>query len=52
VYESITYWTEPVELAGVDPHNGVYAGTYGESAIFEVEEKTFTRIFMEIKAGI
>ena len=43
---------EPVELAGADPHNGVYAGTYGESAIFEVEEKTFMRIFMEIKAGI
>ncbi|MBU4269243.1 MAG: hypothetical protein KJ808_10415 [Acidobacteria bacterium] len=32
--------------------HGEYAGTYGNSAIFEVKEKTFTRIFMEIIAGV
>ena len=32
--------------------HGEYAGTYGQSAIFEVKEKTFIRIFMEIIAGV
>lgn len=32
--------------------HGEYAGTYGKSAIFEVKENTFIRIFMEIIAGI
>lgn len=39
-------------VEGIVGSNGVYAGTYEESAIFEVEEKTFMRIFMEIKARI
>jgi len=32
--------------------HGEYAGTYGKSVIFEVEEKTFIRVFMEIIAGV
>ena len=32
--------------------HGEYAGTYGKSAIFEVKENTFIRIFMEITAGV
>ncbi|MBW2614566.1 MAG: hypothetical protein JRD02_00100 [Deltaproteobacteria bacterium] len=32
--------------------HGEYAGSYGKSVIFEVEEKTFIRVFMEIIMGI
>jgi hypothetical protein len=39
-------------VEGTAGSHGEYAGTYGKSAIFEVEENTFIRIFMEIIAGV